>query len=154
MNVYENIVTMLDTYNIDYKLFEHGEIISYEDAERERLNHKWEGVESKNVFMTNKKGDYFLYVTTQGTKVDFKQMKEITGEKLSLASNQDVENIIHCVPGCVSPFGFDVEITTIVDRSVFSFENYLFSPGVTTKTIQLSPKDLEQVFIDTGCVFL
>ena len=42
MNVYENIIDILSKNNLDYKLFEHSEIVSYEDAEREKLNHKWE----------------------------------------------------------------------------------------------------------------
>jgi Ala-tRNA(Pro) deacylase len=54
--------------------------------------------------MTDASDRHYLFVTVQGKKVDFKQMKEITGEKLSLASADAVRDVIHCVPGCVAPF--------------------------------------------------
>jgi Ala-tRNA(Pro) deacylase len=142
MSLYDNIISLLDQYSIAYIEYDHPPILSYEDAEREKANHNWQGIESKNVFMTDGNNKYYLFVTTQGTKVDFKQMKELTGSKLALASADAVRDVIHCVPGCVAPFGFDPQITTIIDKSVFSHDHYLFSPGITTKTIQLSPWDL------------
>ena len=49
MNIYENIITSLKQHNIDFKEYDHGPILSYEDAEREQKNCGWEGTESKNV---------------------------------------------------------------------------------------------------------
>lgn len=73
-------------------------------------------------------------------------LKEVLGVKLSIASREDVEGVIECVPGCVAPFGFSDRIVVIVDRRVFEFSDYLFSPGVTTKTIQTDVRDLKVVF--------
>ncbi len=96
--------------------------------------------------MTNKKWKYFLFATIQEQRVDFKQMKQITGEKLSLASNDEVIDIIHCIPWYVAPFWFDETISTIIDSSIFNHELYLFSPWITTETIELNPQYLKILF--------
>lgn len=146
MNLYNTIISGLKSNNIQYIEYDHDPILSYEDAEREKQKFNWEWVESKNVFMTNKKWKYFVFVTVQWEKVDFNKMKKITWEKLSIASWDEVKDIIHCVPWCVAPFWFSDDIMTIIDNKIFTFDNYLFSPWVTTITIQLNPKDLKVVF--------
>jgi len=146
MSVESNIKELLGLYSIDYKEFEHNPIVNYEDAKREKSIHNWKWVESKNVFMTNKKWKYFLFVTTMWQKVDFKEMKKLLGEKLSIASSKEVEDTACCIPWCVSPFGLKSEIFTIIDEKIFDSESYLFSPWITTKTVQLKSKDLLPIF--------
>src|SRR5207249_2101538 len=102
--------------------------------------------ESKNVFMKGGDGKYYVFVTYQGQRVDFKKLKEILGVKLSIANEEDVRDVIHCVPGCVAPFGFSSEITILLDPSLFTHADYLFSPGVTTKTIQTNVRELKKIF--------
>ena len=146
MTVYEKIMGLLNSEKISFKSYEHEPILSYEDANREKNKFNWKWIESKNVFMTNKKGKYFLFVTVEWEKVDFKEMKKIIWEKLSITSSEDVINIAKCVPWCVSPFWLEKDIFTIIDKKIFNFNNYLFSPWVTTQTIQLDPNALLNIF--------
>lgn len=145
-SVYDNIKALLDQNHIQYQEFDHEPILSYEDAEREKARLGWTGIESKNVFMKGNDNQYYIYVTTQGEKVDFKKLKDLLGVKLSIATADDVRNVAECVPGCVSPFGFSKDIVILLDPQVFSHTDYLFSPGVTTKTIQLNIQQLQPVF--------
>ena len=140
------IIHTLSEYGILYKRYFHGPILTYEDAEREKAIHHWSWVESKNVFLTDKNGSYFLFVTVQWEKVDFQRMKELTGKKLSIASREDVTLYSWCVPWCVAPLLFDESIKTIVDSKIFQHEKYLFSPGVSTETLEIDPKWLRKVF--------
>lgn len=73
-------------------------------------------------------------------------MKELTGEKLSIASRDEVEVVALCTPWCVAPFGLSPEIITIVDEEIFESERYLFSPWISHITIALNPKDLRNIF--------
>jgi len=75
-------------------------------------------------------------------------LKSILGTKVSVASEEDVRNVVLCVPGCVAPFGFSEDITIIIDSLIYEFSDYLFSPGVTTKTIQTNVQDLKNLFTD------
>ena len=146
MSLYQNIINLLQKNNIQYQEFDHDPILSYEDAERERKKFNWQGVESKNVFMKGKDGNYYVFLTIAGQKVDFEKLKELIGTRCSIASHEDVENIIKCVPGCVIPFGFAENITIIIDPQIFDHNQYLFSPGQTDKTIQINPNDLKIIF--------
>ncbi len=145
-SLYENIIALLNEHNIPYQEYDHDPILNYDDAERERVKFDWKGVESKNVFLKGADGAHYLYVTTQGQRVDFAQLKEILKAKVSLASEEDVRNIALCVPGCVAPFGFSETITIILDPSIEECTDYLFSPGVTTKTIQANMQDLKALY--------
>jgi len=148
--LYQKIKVLLDNWKINYEEYDHDPIISYEDAEKWKRILWWEWVESKNVFLTDKKWEYCVFVTVQWQNVNFKKLKSLTGKKWSIASHDEVRDVIYCVPGCVVPFGFDDEILTIVDSGIFGYDQYLFSPGVVNKTIQLDPKELERVFLDLG----
>ncbi len=147
-SIYQNIVDLLQKHQISYREFDHEPILNYEDAEREKKRFAWTGVESKNVFLSGSDGKYYLYVTVQGQKVDFKKLKDWLGVKLSIASADEVINVIHCVPGCVAPFGFDQSIIVLIDPLIFQHDDYLFSPGVTTKTIQANVQDLKKIWVD------
>lgn len=142
-SLYERIINLLTTHNISYKEYDHDPIVSYEDAEREKNRLGWNGVESKNVFMRSADSAYYVMVTTAGKRVDFAGLKELLGTKLSIASEEDVRAVAECVPGCVVPFGFADHITILLDKSIFTHTDYLFSPGVTTKTVQLNIQDIK-----------
>ena len=143
---YETIISLLNEHKVPYQEFDHDPILSYENAEREKAKFGWSGVESKNVFMKGNDDRYYVCVTVQGKRVDMKKLKELLGVKLSIASEDDVRDVIHCVPGCVAPFGFSPDIVVLLDMTIFAHTDYLFSPGVTTKTIHADLRDLKRVF--------
>ncbi len=144
--LYENIIGLLKQHFVPYTEFDHDPILNYEDAEKQKQAFQWTGIESKNVFMKGSDGKYYVFVTFQGQRVDFKKLKELLGVKLSIASEEDVRTVIHCVPGCVAPFGFSDQITILLDPALFTHTDYLFSPGVTTKTIQTNAQELKKIF--------
>lgn len=145
-SLYDRIINLLQQHQIAYHEYDHDPILNYEDAEREKQRLGWSGVESKNVFLKGTNGTYYLYVTLQGQRLDFAKLKELLGTKISLASEDDVRTIIECVPGCVAPFGFHEGIVVIIDPQIFQHEDYLFSPGITTKTIHTNIKHLQPIF--------
>jgi Ala-tRNA(Pro) deacylase len=53
MALYNKIISLLEEYTIEYTEYNHAPILNYEDAEREKANHHWQGIESKNVFMND-----------------------------------------------------------------------------------------------------
>lgn len=137
---YQHIIAHLSRHNIPFTEYSHDPILSYEDAEREQAKHGWEGTESKSVFLKSKSGKFYVYTTTMGEKVNFAKMKEITGEKMSVGSAEDLQRETDCIPGCVCPFGFKKEISIIVDTRIFELDAYLFSPGVAEKTLRIEMK--------------
>lgn len=146
-NLYDSIISILRKNKITYKEYNHWPILNYDDALKEKSIHNWNWFESKNVFMTNKKWKYYIFATWEGQKVDFKLLKEILWEKLSLCNDDEVRTIIDCVPWCIAPFWFSDDINILVDKNIFNLTwNYLFSPWITTKTIELNILDLKRIF--------
>ncbi len=145
-SVYDAIIGLLRQHQIPYKEFDHEPILNYDDAEKQKQKFQWSGTESKNVFMKGDDSTYYVFVTFQGQRVDFKKLKELLGVKLSIASEDDVRAVAQCVPGCVAPFGFSSDITILLDPTLFTHTDYLFSPGVTTKTIQTNVQELKKIF--------
>lgn len=148
MTTYENIIATLKKYEIPYKEFNHAPILSYEDAEREKAVHQWEGTESKNVCLIGGDSSCCVYVTLAGIRVDMKKLKELTGIKYSLANEEELRRCTGCVPGCVAPFGFGEDVLLVIDENVFDVGAYLFSPGMTTKTVQMDAKHLRGIFLE------
>lgn len=143
--IYDRITGLLAEHGVAYKEYDHDPILTYEDAEREKARLGWDGIESKNVFMRGADGSYYVMMTTAGQRVDFARLKELLGVKLSIASEDDVRNFVECVPGCVVPFGYADHITLLLDKNIFQHTDYLFSPGVTTKTVQLNIQDIKNL---------
>ena len=144
--VYETIMRLLRAHTIPYREFVHAPIYSYEDANREQKIHGWDGVESKSVLMTDKKGGYALLATRAGIRVDFAEIRALHGAKLSLASGDEVRDIALCVPGNIPPFGFPIGLATYVDTGIFALPRYVFSPGVPDRTIEVEPARLRPIF--------
>ena len=69
-SLYQNIIKLLNEHNIRFREYDHDPILSYNDAEKEQARFGWIGVESKNVFLKGNDKKYYLYVTTQGKRVD------------------------------------------------------------------------------------
>jgi Ala-tRNA(Pro) deacylase len=113
---------------------------------KKKAIHGWSGTESKNVCLIANDGSCCVYVTSAGKRVDMKKLKEEIGKKYRLADEEELKTNTQCVPGCVAPFGFSKDILIVVEEELLSVGKYLFSPGLTTKTIQINAHFLRNIF--------
>lgn len=145
------VIQVLEDNNIKYELYEHEPIFSYEVAEIVSKRLGFTGTESKSLFLKGKSDKYYVYLTIQGEKVDFKEVKNLIGEKISICSSEEMTQVIKCYPGCVSPFGHSKDIALIIDSKVFEQEKIIFSPGLPNKTVIIFSKDLRDVLNIVDC---
>lgn len=143
--MYEEVISLLHKSNTIYEKFEHEPILDYEAdfLMRERLG--IEGIPSKSLFLKAKDDSYYVFFTLEGTRLDTKHLKELTGKRLSLISPDELREITGCVPGCVAPFGYTSNVTIIVDNTVYAHEKLLISPGVPQFTIALSTEEFRKI---------
>ncbi|KEK25219.1 YbaK/EbsC family protein [Bacillus gaemokensis] len=143
--MYEEIISLLHKTNASYEKFEHEPVLDYETDRivRERLG--LQGAPSKSLFLKSKSGSYYVFFTLEGTRLDRNEMKEITGQRLSLCSPDELREQTGCIPGCVAPFGYSQDVTIIVDSSVYAYGKILISPGVPEFTIELSTEELKKI---------
>lgn len=144
--MYQKIVEILNNHKCSYEAYEHEPIRNYEDAYRVAKQFNWQGSESKNIVLKNKRGQLYIYVTLMGKQFDKKHVIELIGEKLSICSREEVLEKTQVETGCIPPFGFDDTVIYLVDPEVFQQEVYLFSPGVFEKTFIISGQDLKWIF--------
>ncbi|WP_459501693.1 YbaK/EbsC family protein [Bacillus sp. C1] len=143
--MYEEIISLLHKTNASYEKFEHEPVLDYETDRivRERLG--LQGTPSKSLFLKSKSGAYYVFFTLEGTRLERNEMKELTGERLSICSPNELREKTGCIPGCVAPFGYSQDVTIIVDHSIYVYEKILITPGVPEFTIELSTAELKKI---------
>lgn len=144
--VKNKMISMLDSSRVEYKLFQHQPVFSYEDAEKAAQETGYIGTEGKSLVM--KADDSFIvYVTIQGKKVNFDAIKEkLDVKKVRLASPEELQEYFGAQPGCAYPFGFDAQYAIYVDPIVYQQEWFVFSPCLPNFTVQAKGSDLKKVF--------
>ncbi|AYF08932.1 MULTISPECIES: YbaK/EbsC family protein [Bacillus] len=145
--MYEDVLALLHKTNASYEKFEHEPVLDYETDRivRERLG--LQGTPSKSLFLKSKAGDYYVFFTLEGTRLNRGEMKEITGERLSLCSPDELQDKTGCTPGCVAPFGYSHDVTIIVDNAIYTYDKILITPGVPEFTIELSTEELKKILL-------
>ena len=114
----------------------------------------------KNLFLTNKQQTrYFLLMIPADKPFKTKYLSSQLGcARLSFASAEAMNELLHIAPGAVSPLGLihdkECRVTLIADRDLAATEHYACHPCVNTASVALSLTDLlEKVVPATGHTF-
>ncbi len=145
----KDILEILKKEKADFRFFEHEPVFTKEEILALADRFDFRGEEMKNLLLCDKKSRHFYLAITLAKKdrVDLEKIAKIVNEnKLKLASKERIQEITKAVPGCVSPFGFNDTISTIVDEAIFESEFLLFSAGAPNNTVEVSSKDLRKIF--------
>lgn len=140
MNIYDE----LEKLNISYKEIEHKAVFTVEEALY--LKEQIDGIGCKNLFLTDKKDNYYLYVLRDDKRADLKLLTGFLNvSRLTFASDEDLEKILGLTKGSVTPLGIindkENKVLIILDRELKG-NNVLVHPNVNTKTISLNYDDL------------
>ncbi len=73
--MYNNIKNILKENHITFEEYDHEPILSFEKAKEIREKLQYTGVESKSLFIKDRSGNYYIFVTTEGKKLDPKTIK-------------------------------------------------------------------------------
>ena len=80
----EELIKLLDESNCDYEVKEHPPLFTVEDSKL--LRGSILGAHSKNLFLKDAKGQFYLLSVEENTKVDLKKIMNFIGsKKLSFA---------------------------------------------------------------------
>ncbi len=144
--VYENILALLKEHGVAHVLYSHRSALTYEELAAVQKETGFFGTEAKCLVM--KSDDRFVvYITLQGKKVNFDRVKEVLGvRKIKLATPEELRTYFGAEPGCAYPFGFSVDVPIYIDPVIFDQKWLLFSPALSTHTIQAKGSDLRKVF--------
>lgn len=146
-----DIYDIFNKLNIQYEEIEHNPIYSVEDAIKEDVMSKIDGVGCKNLLLKDNK-NYYLIILKYDKKIDLKELRTILNSgRLSFASENELNDLLNLVQGSISPFGIindlDNKVIIAIDQELDN-KKLLFHPNVNNKTISIRYGDLVK-FIDS-----
>lgn len=146
METYNKLINILDNSHVEYKLFSHKEALTWEELSEVQKETGFFGTEMKCMVLKTD-GKFFVYITTQGKRINFDTIKEkLNSKKVQLSTPEELNEYFGAKPGCAYPFGFDVQYDIYVDPEIYAQDWLLFSPAISTKTVQVKGADLKKVF--------
>lgn len=139
-----DLYKILNQLNIKYDEISHIPIYTIEDAQFIKTD--IEGIGCKNLFLTDKKGKYFIFMIEDNKKADIKTIrKSVNTSHLSFANIEELKNILNLDLGSVSPMGIvnDNEnvVTILIDKGLEN-KRLLVHPNINTKTLSIRYEDL------------
>ena len=142
-----DLFELLGEKNKDFQIHEHDPLFTVEDSEK--LRGKISGVHTKNLFLKNKKNNFFLFSCNENAKINLKLFsKSIDAKNLSFANEEHLKKYLGIKPGSVSPFALLNDIKNIVrfylDEELYKSELINFHPLINTTTISIKTS----LFID------
>lgn len=140
----EKIFEILSSLNIPWKIQEHKAIFSVEEGRDVKIN--LDGIDVKNLFLKDKKGNYILLTLDIEKRANLKSVAEFTGSgRLSFCNAEELMHYLSITPGSVSPLCImaDTEnkVRFLLD-SECKGKDVLCHPLRNTATIQISCGDL------------
>ncbi|HWK10046.1 MAG TPA: prolyl-tRNA synthetase associated domain-containing protein [Vicinamibacterales bacterium] len=148
MNPAPAVYSALDALGIPYERYEHPPVFTSEDAAQH-----WAmlpGVQCKNLFLRNKRGDrHYLVILEISKKADLRQIvKLVNDDRLSFGSPERLMAELGLTPGSVSPFGLlndpDGSVRVLVDEDLRGADALIFHPNINTASVVVSWEGLER----------
>ena len=117
--IYQRIIQLMNDSVVEYKLLKHRAALTYEDLAAVQKETGFIGTEGKCLVL--KADDNFLvYITIQGQKVNFENMKEVlNATKVRLATQEELMDNFGAEPGCAYPFGFNEQYPIYIDPQIY-----------------------------------
>ena len=138
---------------LDFQIHDHQPLYTVEDSENLRGSIK--GFHTKNLFLKNKKDNFFLFSCEENARVDLKRFsKSIDAKNLSFANENYLEKYLGIKPGSVSPYALLNDIENVVefylDEKLVKSDIINYHPLINTSTISIKTKDFINFIIENN----
>lgn len=105
------------------------------------------GAHSKNLFLKDKKGDYWLVVTLEDREIDLKTLRrQIGAAQLSFARAERLKDVLGIDPGSVTPFALindsENRVRVVLDAEMMACETLNYHPLTNTASTTITPEGL------------
>jgi Ala-tRNA(Pro) deacylase len=150
----QEFLDRLSSLGIKAETVEHEPVFTV--AESKSVKEQVPGAHTKNLFVKDKKGRYFLISAKHDTAIDLKRTHEAIGAsgRLSFGSAEQLRALLGVEPGSVTAFAVvnDTEgrVTMILDANLMEHERVNFHPLVNSMTTGVSREDLVTFLRATG----
>mgnify|MGYP001442869315 FL=1 len=146
-----NLLDLLRGKGLDFQIHNHNALFTVEDSEN--LRGEIKGAHTKNLFLKNKKNEFFLLSCDENARVDLKLFsKSIDAKNLSFANENYLNQYLGIRPGSVSPYALlndkKNQVNFYLDEKLFRSEIINFHPLINTTTISIKTKDFVSFILE------
>ena len=150
----KSLIKLLNTNNFKYKLYTHAPLVTVEDSKK--MRGKIKGGHTKNLFLKNKKNNFYLITCLENSLVDLKLLrKKLNLGSISFAGEKYLNELLNVKPGAVTPFGLlnDINrrIKFFLDIQLNDFDSFNFHPLINTATVNIK-KEVFYNFFKTNYI--
>ena len=141
----EGLLADLAALAIPYAAHEHAAVFTV--AESRKLDAGFPGAHTKNLFLKDAGGAFWLVTLPAGARVDLKALPGAIGcKRVSFASADDMERLLGIAPGSVTPLAMINAlpgcVTVVLDSHLAHAERINVHPLRNTATLGLSGNDV------------
>lgn len=134
-------LAFLQEQHITYELFEHEPFFTVAQAQQSTKDIP--GYHTKNLFLENKQGSFFLVTVRDDKRVNLHALSVALGSsRFSFGSAVDMERLLGVVPGSVTPLGLvhDTagEVAFVIDKDLTGPEPIACHPLINDATVLLA----------------
>lgn len=115
------------------------------------------GIFCKNLFLKDRKSQYYLVILEESSSVDFKKLRSQVGahRNFSFASADELSSKLKMLPGSVTPFALlndpNCSVKVVIDARIANSTDPLnFHPMAAAETMLISYPELEKFFAHCG----
>ena len=150
-NSSELIELLKKKYKIE--VHQHDALFTVEDSRK--LRGKIDGAHTKNLFLKNKKNNFFLLSCEEADKIDLKKIsKSLELGNISFAKEEYLETYLKIKPGSVSPFallndkgGF---VNFYLEQTLYESDFVNFHPLINTFTVKIETNRFIEFMIENN----
>ena len=142
----QELLDFLKTLGIHVKTTTHPAVFTVKDGED--IKKSIAGAHTKNLFLKDKKGHYFLVTLGAHSVVDLKHLHDKIGAsgRLSFGSPEKLSEYLGLYPGAVSVFGLlndkENHVTFILDKALYNHPVINCHPMTNEATTSIAREDL------------
>ena len=149
----DNIITALNKKKYEYYLHKHKPLFTVEESRK--LRGEIEGGHSKNLFLKNKKNNFYLISCEERDELDLKKIsKSLNLGNTSFAKEEYLLKYLGVKPGSVSPFALlnDInnEVIFFLEKKLYDREFINFHPLINNATINMKTFDFINFMIENN----
>ena len=144
------LIKAIQEFGYKYKIHKHAPLHTVQDSVK--LRGKIEGSHSKNLFLKNKKNQFYLFSCLENTRIDLKKIsKSLNAGNISFANEKYLYEYLGVSPGSVTPFGLLNDKKNCVffylDKDFLNEKIVNFHPLTNTSTLSLEINDFIEFLI-------
>ena len=146
------LIKLLDIKGYDYDFHEHNALFTVEESSK--LRGEIKGLHSKNLFLKNKKNNFFLFSCEEFSKINLKTVsKSLDLGNISFAKKEYLLELLGISPGSVSPFALlnntENNIDFYLEDKLHDSEYINFHPLTNKATVTINSSKFIEFMIES-----